>query len=193
MRSEEIIEEAVRYVRKLFEGNSDGHGPDHTLRVYRTAMCLADSEPACDRFVVALAALLHDADDDKLFRTENNGNARAFLESRQVDPETADRICDTVNAVSFRKNRDRQPETPEAKIVQDADRLDALGAVGIARTFAYGGCHGRDPEASIGHFHEKLLLLRDRMNTPAARRLADDRHRFMEAFLEEWRRETEGE
>jgi uncharacterized protein len=190
MRKEQIVEDAVRYVRDLFEGNSDGHGFDHTMRVYRTALQIADSEPECDRLVVALAALLHDADDDKLFSTENNANARAFLASRQVPPDVAEQIVTAVNAVSFHKNRGKTPETPEGRIVQDADRLDAIGAVGIARTFAYGGRHGRTPESSVGHFHEKLLLLKDMMNTPKAAEIAERRHAFMESFLREWALET---
>ena len=105
------------------------------------------------------------------------------------EPETAEEICRVVNGVSFSKNAGRRPETPEGKIVQDADRLDALGAVGIARTFAYGGKHGRTPEGSISHFHEKLLLLRDLMNTQKAKEMAEERHIFMEQFLQEWDRE----
>ena len=191
MQNDWIIEEAVRYVRALFDGNSDGHGFSHTMRVYRTAMQIADSDPECDRQVVALAALLHDADDDKLFSTENNANARAFLDAQGINPARTDQICEAINAVSFRKNRGKQPETNEGQIVQDADRLDAIGAVGIARTFAFGGKHGRPPEASIEHFHEKLLLLKGMMNTPAARVMAEERHAFMEEFLREWAKETE--
>lgn len=190
MRNEQIAAEAADYVRELFQGNSDGHGLAHTMRVYRTAMRLADGEPACDRLVVALAALLHDADDYKLFSTEDNAHARAFLTSHGISPETADRVLAAVNAVSFHKNKGKKPETPEGQIVQDADRLDAIGAVGIARTFAFGGKHGRPPEESIAHFHEKLLLLKELMNTAGARALAEQRHRFMEDFLREWAQET---
>ena len=190
MRNEQIVAEAADYVRELFQGNSDGHGLAHTMRVYRTAMRLADGEPACDRLVVALAALLHDADDYKLFSTEDNAHARAFLNSHGISPETADRVLAAVNAVSFHKNKGKKPETPEGQIVQDADRLDAIGAVGIARTFAFGGKHGRPPEESIAHFHEKLLLLKELMNTAGARALAEQRHRFMEDFLREWAQET---
>ena len=128
-----IIEEATEYIRTLFLGNSDGHDFDHTMRVYRTAMEIADSEPNCDRLVVALAALLHDADDYKLFETKNNANARAFLDSQDIDKATAARICSVINSVSFSKNRDRCPELLEGKIVQDADRLDAIGAIGVAK------------------------------------------------------------
>ena len=185
-----ITAAAEAYIRRLFEGNADGHGVDHTLRVWRLAMDIAEGEPDCDRQVVSLAAMLHDADDHKLFATEHNANARAFLEGQGLPAETAERVCGAINAVSFSRNRGKRPETPEGRIVQDADRLDAIGAVGIARTFAYGGRHGRAPEDSIGHFHEKLLLLRDLMNTDRAREMAEERHRFMEDFLREWDRET---
>ena len=190
MQDDRIIEEAADYIRELFKGNADGHGADHSLRVWRNAVMIAEDEPSCDPQVVALAALLHDADDYKLFATENNANARRFLEAHRVPQETADRICDAVNAVSFSKNKGKRPDTAEGRVVQDADRLDAIGAIGIARTFAFGGKHGRPPEESIAHFHEKLLLLKDMMNTEKARELAEARHRFMEDFLREWDRET---
>jgi uncharacterized protein len=186
---QKIIDAAMEYIRRLFVGNADGHGLEHALRVYRTALYLAKSAPAADPLVVALGALLHDADDHKLFHTENNANARRFLAEQGVDAETADRICGAINAVSFSQNRGKRPETIEGQLIQDADRLDAIGAVGIARTFAYGGKHGRTPEGSISHFHEKLLLLRDLMNTQKAKELAEERHAFMEQFLQEWDRE----
>ena len=190
MQTDQLTQEAIEYIRELFRGNADGHGADHSLRVWRNAMMIAEHE-ACDPQIVSLAALLHDADDHKLFATENNANARRFLEDHRVSGETADRICEAINTVSFSKNRDRRPETAEGRIVQDADRLDAIGAVGIARTFAYGGKHGRTPEDSIAHFHEKLLLLKDMMNTEKAKELAEERHAFLEEFLREWDRETE--
>ncbi len=188
---EKFVEEAVRYLRDLFPENSDGHDAAHALRVYRTAMTIADTEPGCDKRVVALAALLHDADDDKLTDTEHQANARAFLRAQKVPEEETERICAVIDGVSFRKNRDRRPETVEGRIVQDADRLDALGAVGIARTFAYGGRHGRSPEASVGHFYEKLLLLKSMMQTTKGRALAEERHAFLERFLEEWEKEQD--
>ena len=189
---EEIISAAIEYVRTLFAGRADGHDAGHTLRVYRSAMRIAQGESGCKPIVVALAALLHDADDHKLFSTENNANARAFLVDRGIDPDTTERVCRAINAVSFSKNRGRRPDTPEGRIVQDADRLDAIGAVGVARTFAYGGEHGRSMESSIEHFHEKLLLLRDELNTDAARELAEPRHAFLEAFLAEYEQEISG-
>ena len=186
----DTIDAAKEYIERLFAGNADGHGLDHSIRVYKNAMLLAETEPTADRFVVALSALLHDADDYKLFQTENNANARNFLKSANVDSETTDRICEVINSVSFSKNRGKKPETIEGQIVQDADRLDAIGAIGIARTFAFGGKHNRSLESSIDHFHEKLLLLKDMLNTEKAKELAESRHRFMEQFLKEWEKET---
>ncbi len=187
----DTIDAAKEYIERLFAGNADGHGLDHSMRVYKNAMLIAETEPAADRFIVALSALLHDADDYKLFQTENNVNARSFLESANVGPETTDRICEVINSVSFSKNRGKKPDTIEEKIVQDADRLDAIGAIGIARTFAFGGKHNRSLESSIDHFHEKLLLLKDLLNTEKAKELAESRHLFMEQFLKEWEKETE--
>ena len=186
----DIIEEAIRYIEVLFRDDAGGHDAAHTLRVYRNALLIARSEPPCDMEVVCLAALLHDADDHKLFHTENNANARAFLDAHAV--AGTEEIITAINSVSFSQNRGRRPETPEGRIVQDADRLDAIGAVGIARTFAYGGEHGRGLDASILHFHEKLLLLKDEMNTETARKLAEVRHSYMLGFLEEYGRETTG-
>ena len=186
----DTIDAAKEYIERLFAGNADGHGLDHSMRVYKNAMLLAETEPTADRFIVALSALLHDADDYKLFQTENNANARNFLKSANVDPETTDRICEVINSVSFSKNKGKKPETIEGQIVQDADRLDAIGAIGIARTFAFGGKHNRSLESSIDHFHEKLLLLKDMLNTEKAKELAENRHRFMEQFLKEWEKET---
>ncbi|MBR5257750.1 MAG: HD domain-containing protein [Clostridia bacterium] len=177
-------------MNELFSGDHGGHDAAHTLRVYINALMIAKTEPDCDMSVVSLGALLHDADDHKLFKTADNANARGFLSQNGVPEETADRICAVINAVSFSKNRGRRPETPEGRIVQDADRLDAIGAAGIARTFAYGGEHGRSLEASVRHFYDKLLLLKDEMNTETGKQLAGERHRFLEEFLEHWHDET---
>ena len=188
--NEQIISAAVDYIRTLFQGDSGGHDAGHTLRVYKNALRIAEGEGGADTEIVALAALLHDADDHKLFQTENNANARRFLTAQGLAPERIERICAAVNAVSFSRNRGRRPETAEGRIVQDADRLDALGAVGIARTFAYGGAHGRTLESSVAHFHEKLLLLRDELNTETARRMAGPRHDMLLRFLAEYESET---
>ena len=190
---EDIVSNAISYVTELFRGDAGGHDTEHSLRVYRNAMRLADAEPACDRQIVALAALLHDADDSKLFSTENNANARAFLRRNSVPEERIERICEVIEGVSFSKNGDRPPSTLEGRIVQDADRLDALGSVGIARTFAYGGAHGRPMTESVQHFYDKLLRLKDRMNTDAAKAEAEIRHARLEAFLRDWYEETGSE
>ena len=190
---DQLLKNAVMYIRELFRTDSGGHDASHSIRVYRNAMMIADAESACSREIVALAALLHDTDDHKLFSTSDNANARTFLRENQVPQEMADRICEVINSVSFSQNKDRRPETIEAKVVQDADRLDAIGAIGIARTFAYGGEHGRPLEDSVQHFYDKLLLLKDLMNTETGKKLAQKRHQFLEDFLNELREETKGE
>lgn len=181
--NEKLVQEAKEYIAELFEGHSDGHDLNHSLRVYSNAMTIAAGEAECDLEAVALASLLHDADDHKLFDTKDNYNARRFLSGHGVDSDRTDLICRMINSVSFSKNRGRMPENLEGKIVQDADRLDAMGAIGIARTFAYGGKHGRPLEGGIEHFHEKLLLLKDEMNTETGRRMAESRHEFLEEFI----------
>lgn len=190
MSKDTIISEASDYVRELFAGNSDGHGADHAMRVYHNAQKIMETYPEADAFIVSLSALLHDADDHKLFNTENNLNARLFMEKNDLPPDTIEQICMTINSVSFSKNRGRSPETLEGKIVQDADRLDAIGAIGIARTFAYGGNAGRPLADSIKHFYDKLLLLKNEMNTEAAKDIAQKRHEYMTGFLEEYYEET---
>ena len=188
--NDQLFKNAVRYIRELFRSDSGGHDAEHSLRVYRNAMMIARQETACSREIVALAALLHDADDHKLFSTDHNANARAFLEENQIPAEMADRICEAINSVSFSQNKGRRPETIEAKVVQDADRLDAMGAIGIARTFAYGGEHGRPLEESVQHFYDKLLLIKDLMNTETGKKLAEKRHAYLEGFLKELSEET---
>ena len=190
MSSDMIISEAIEYVNKLFAGNSDGHGTDHTMRVYHNAQILMEAYPEADGFAISLAALLHDADDYKLFSTENNANARSFMEQKGLPSEMVEQICKIINSVSFSHNRGRRPETLEGRIVQDADRLDAIGAIGIARTFAYGGKAGRGLSDSIKHFYDKLLLLKEEMNTDAAKEMAQKRHEYMKDFLEEYYLET---
>ena len=191
--NEHLIEAATSYITSLFQGNADGHDAAHSLRVYRNALQIAADEPTCDLTVVTLAALLHDADDHKLFNTRNNANARAFLTEHEVAPERIERICTAINEVSFSQNRGVRPSTLEGMIVQDADRLDALGAIGIARTFAFGGKHARSLESSVAHFYEKLLLLKDLMNTTGGKAQAERRHAFLEAFLDELALEGMGE
>ena len=188
--NELLIRNAKDYIKELFAGNSDGHDLDHSLRVYSNAMTIAETEPDCNIEAVALAALLHDADDHKLFDTEENSNAVSFLKSNGVDNEEIEFIVRIINSVSFSKNKGQKPDSLEGMIVQDADRLDAMGAIGIARTFAYGGKHGRSLESSIDHFHEKLLLLSDGLNTSKAREMAAPRHNFLESFIEQFNSEN---
>lgn len=182
---DKIIASAFNYIEDLFKNDFGGHDVEHSKRVYQNAFLIAKSEPECDMFIVSLAALLHDVDDHKLFHTENNANARAFLESVQLDQNQIDRICELMNGISFSKNRGVRPETLEGKIVQDADRLDAIGAIGIARTFAFGGERKRPLSATVQHFYDKLLLLKDEMNTAEGKRIAELRHQLMVDFLYE--------
>lgn len=179
------IEEAKAYIINLFNDKADGHDANHSIRVYQNALYIAESYPDSDLTVISLASLLHDVDDHKLFNTENNLNARNFLQSQNIESDMTERICDVINGVSFSKNRGKRPDTLEGQIVQDADRLDAMGAIGIARTFAYGGKCGRPLEDSLQHFYDKLLLLKDEMNTEEAKRIAETRHAYMQGFLSE--------
>lgn len=212
---DELIRAAMDYARNVFREDSSGHDMDHTLRVYRTANLLAEQEGA-DRELVSLIALLHDVDDVKLFPESNPGleHAVSFLRAHAVSADRIAEICAAIRQISFAGKDSVTPDTLEGKCVQDADRLDALGAVGIARAFAYGGAHHRkmyDPavlprmemsgeeyrqyggSTTINHFHEKLLLLEDLMNTSAAKRIAAERTAYMHGFLEEFRKEWNGE
>ena len=209
-----MIEAAKRYVEEFFKKDASGHDAFHTLRVLKIAERIAEKEGA-DLETVQLAALLHDVDDRKLSPEtyENQGNARAFLREQGMDAAKIDEICRIIAQISFKGSDTVAPDTLEGRCVQDADRLDAIGAIGIARTFAFGGSRNRkmyDPAEpplmgmdaaayakneghTINHFYEKLLLLKDMMNTPAARALAEQRHRYMEAFLQEFFAEWNGE
>jgi len=209
-----MIEQAKQYIHTLFARDFSGHDVFHTLRVLHLAERIAQSEGA-DLQTVQLAALLHDVDDRKLSPQThaNQGNAQAFLQSQGMESQKIDEICRIIAQVSFKGTDTVAPDTLEGQCVQDADRLDAIGAIGIARTFAFGGSRGRkmydpaEPPAinmdaaayakneghTINHFYEKLLLLRDMMNTPTARALAEDRHRYMEGFLAEFFAEWAGE
>ncbi|MBQ6174479.1 MAG: HD domain-containing protein [Clostridia bacterium] len=211
---EDIIARAADYARALFAGDSSGHDWWHTRRVWRLALHLAEAEGA-DPLIVQLAALLHDADDAKLSpeTSAEKLRARRFLEAEGLPEETIRRILHIIGQVSYKGSDSETPDSIEGMCVQDADRLDAIGAVGIARTFAFGGSRGRaiwDPDeqprtelnernyrsgggCTVNHFYEKLLLLKDLMNTPAARRMAEARHRFMEQYLDEFYAEWRGD
>lgn len=181
---DEIIKRAIDYVENIFDGNSDGHGADHSIRVYNNALNIRKAYE-CNELYVDLGALLHDVDDYKLFNNKNNENARKFLIENDFDSEAIEDIIEIINSVSFTKNKGTKPNTLEASIVQDADRLDAIGAIGVARTFMYSGKNGRGIEDSLSHFDEKLLLLKDMMNTDEAKKLAEERDSFMKEFLSE--------
>lgn len=188
--SKSIIEYAIKYIENIFQINADGHDAKHSIRVYQNAMSISKHYPDCDDKIVALSALLHDVDDHKLFNTENNANARYFLNNHNFTQGEIENICGIINEVSFSNNRGKIPASIEGKIVQDADRLDAIGAIGIARTFAFGGKNGRTLEESLQHFYDKLLLLKNEMNTKEAKRLAAVRHKYLKEFIEEFNTET---
>lgn len=197
--------------------NCGAHDWWHILRVWNNASALQAKEGG-DTQVIALAALLHDVDDYKL--TGGNGQpyrARTWLESLGAEPELVDQVCGIIGALSFKGAGVATPMASiEGKIVQDADRLDAIGAIGIARAFSYGGskaralyipnqepefhgsieayraAHDREQGHTIAHFYEKLLLLADRMQTPTAREMARGRHQYLRSFLEQFDAEWQG-
>lgn len=211
-----IIEKTKAFVKETLEGAEGGHDWFHIQRVYKNALLIAQNESS-NLFVVELGALLHDIADYKF----HGGNeslgpqiAGNFLRSQEVDEDTVTHIEQIIKNVSFKGgNTTRHFDSIELQIIQDADRLDALGAIGIARTFNYGGFKGRalyDPQIApelnmskeeyknstaptINHFYEKLLLLKERMNTHTGRKLAEERHRFMEDFLKQFYAEWNGE
>jgi uncharacterized protein len=211
----DILQQTREHVRELLAGDGTGHDWYHALRVCRTAQTIGREEGA-DLFLVELAALLHDVADWKFAGGDHEAGpraARTWLESLAVPPKAIDHVCEIIASLSFKGAGVATPmRSLEGQCVQDADRIDALGAIGIARTFAYGGHKGQplhDPDAqpemhatfdaykrgggsSLNHFYEKLLLLKDRMNTPAGKRLAEERHAVMERFLEQFHAEWEG-
>lgn len=210
---EAVIRRAMAYVEELFQADHSGHDAAHTMRVCRTACRLAQEEHA-DLFIVRLAALLHDVDDVKLSpeTCAHKDRAVAFMAAQGLDGEVIRRVCAILGEVSYAGRDPAVPSSIEGKCVQDADRLDALGAIGIARAFAYGGSHGRvmyDPDVkpaldmggeeyhrhistTVNHFYEKLLLLKDMMNTGAAKAAAERRTQYMRDYLDEFFSEWEG-
>lgn len=212
MNTQFVINEVSDYVKSKQIGESSGHDWWHTYRVVKTARYLALKEGA-DLFIVELAALLHDIADWKFEGGDDKASSKVsteILKRYKLDKELIDHVCQIVDNVSFKGNsHENKINTIEGMVVQDADRLDALGAIGIARTFAYGGSQGRDiynpdikydkemdfekyknnKSSGINHFYEKLLLIKDLMNTDTAKKIAQDRHMFMEAYLDEFYRE----
>jgi uncharacterized protein len=215
MTSNDIIERTAEHVKGVLSGDGTGHDWWHVYRVWKTAKRIGESENA-DPLVVELAALLHDIADWKAHggdTTVGPKTARAWLVSLDVDAGVVEHVCRIVGGISFKgANVEQPPLSLEGRVVQDADRLDAIGAIGVARTFAYGGSKGRlmhDPTcppvdhrtaesyfnnsgATINHFYEKLLLLKDRMNTQTGKAIAERRHEFMEEFLRRFYEEWEG-
>ena len=207
-----IINKTKEYVKSKLDGEGTGHDFWHILRVYKTSIYIGEKENA-DLFVVELAALLHDIADWKF----NEGNSdigpklsQEWLESLGVDGDIIGKITKIIGTMSFKGGTtNAKQETIEGKVVQDADRLDAIGAIGIARTFAYGGYKEREiynpnikPQkynnfeqyrksvgTTVNHFYEKLLLLKDLMNTESGRSMAKERHEFMEDYLDQFLKE----
>ncbi len=213
-KSEQIIQKTAEYIKQEFSDDSSGHDWWHIYRVWKNAIAICEIEKA-DTFIVQLAALLHDLDDWKFNEAgdETPHRARAWLDSCSVDSVTAESVCKIIMHISSKgAGVENKMDSLEGFIVQDADRLDAIGAIGIGRAFAYGGYKNRplyDPasppqmhasfeeyknskSATINHFYEKLLLLKDRMNTSTAKRIADERHDVMVRFLDQFMLEWEG-
>lgn len=211
-----LIDNTILFVKQKLENAEAGHDWFHIERVYKNALLIAQDE-VCDIQIVKLGALLHDIADSKF----NDGDetigpkvARAFLESQKVSEEIIVHVINIIENISFKGgNFEKKFNSIELEIVQDADRLDAIGAIGIARTFNYGGFKNRqlyNPEIApklnmskeeykkseaptINHFYEKLLLLKDKMNTKTGKNLAQERHKFMELFLSQFYAEWDGE
>jgi uncharacterized protein len=208
----DVIDRTANHVRTVVSGDGTGHDWWHVYRVWKMAQRIGGAEGA-DLLVVELAALLHDIADWKLHDGDLSVGprlAKEWLDSLDLDPSIVDQVCQIIANISFKGAAvEQQPLSLEGQVVQDADRLDAMGAIGIARAFAFGEAKGQsiyDPavqptehrtaesylkgSTTINHFYEKLLLLKDRMNTATGRAIAEERHRFMEdylrRFLEEW-------
>lgn len=214
MSPSDLIDRTANHVRTVLSSDGTGHDWWHVYRVWKMAQRIGQAEKA-DLLVVDLAALLHDIADWKLHDGDSMLGpkiARDWLDSLDLGPGISEHVCHIIANISFKGAKVEPPTlSPEGKVVQDADRLDAMGAIGIARAFAYGGAKGQaiyDPTVkptehrtaeaylkggtTINHFYEKLLLLKDRMNTATGRAMAEERHRFMEDYLRRFYEEWEG-
>ena len=211
-----IIDKTILFVKDKLQNAEGGHDWFHIERVYKNAISIAETE-TCDLTVVKLGALLHDIADSKFHDGDEEigpQKARNYLESQKVSEEIIKHVIQIIENISFKGgNFEKQFTSKELEIVQDADRLDALGAIGIARTFNYGGFKNRaiynptiapklnmskeeykkSDAPTLNHFYEKLLLLKDKMNTETGKKMAQERHRFMELFLGQFYAEWEGE
>ncbi|PKH10054.1 MULTISPECIES: HD domain-containing protein [Planomicrobium] len=205
-----ILSKCKVNVKEVYDTFDASHDWQHIERVLANADRIMEKE-AADPFIVELAILLHDVSDPK-YKEGDSDPESEILDSLDLSVEQKSRITDIIRQVSFKGGNGEAPSSIEAKVVQDADRLDAIGAVGIARTFAYGGARGRKlydwdekprnemseqeyrdkPTSSATHFYEKLLLLKNMMNTGTGRQIADERHQFMLSFLEQLKKETDG-
>lgn len=216
MDNNDIINKTIQFVKNKLEGAEGGHDWFHIERVYKNSLLIAQDE-VCDLMVVKLGALLHDIADSKFHggdETVGPAVARAFLEQEKLPEDIINHVIKIIENISFKGGKVKQEFTSiELNIVQDADRLDAIGAIGIARTFNYGGFKNRglyDPNLApnlnmtkeeyknsnaptINHFYEKLLLLKDKMNTTSGKSIAAERHHYMENFLSQFYAEWDGE
>ena len=216
MTNQNLINDTIAFVKKELENAEGGHDWFHIERVYKNAVLIAKGEN-CDILIVQLGALLHDIADSKFHdgdETVGPKKARLFLESKNVSENTITHVVNIIENISFKGGHETKKfSSLELNIVQDADRLDAIGAIGVARTFNYGGFKNRviyNPEIkpnlnmskeeyknsdapTINHFYEKLLLLKDKMNTKTGKEIAAQRHDFMELFLNQFYAEWNGE
>ena len=216
MNDSEIVNKTILFVKAKLQNAEGGHDWFHIERVYKNAILIADGE-VCDDTVLKLGALLHDIADSKFHNGDETIGpkmAREFLASNDVDETTIQHVINIIENISFKGgNTEKTFSSVELDIVQDADRLDAMGAIGIARTFNYGGFKNRplhnpniapnlymskeeykNSEApTINHFYEKLLLLRAKMNTETGKKIAEGRHQFMTTFLSQFYAEWDGE
>lgn len=216
MNNPDLINATIKFVKRELENAEGGHDWFHIERVYKNALLIANGED-CDILVVKLGALLHDIADSKFHNGDETlgpKKARLFLESENVPEKTILHIINIIDNISFKGgNTIKNFHSLELDIVQDADRLDAIGAIGIARTFNYGGFKNRSiynpniapnlhmsneeyknsTAPTINHFYEKLLLLKGKMNTKTGIQIAEERHQFMELFLSQFYAEWEGE
>lgn len=214
---QQIIEKTIDYVKSELSEAEGGHDWFHVQRVFKLALRISADEPEANLLVVALGALLHDIADSKFHQGDEElgpSRARAFMEGLHLPSEVVDHVVNIIKNISFKGGNHKVPfDSKELRILQDADRLDAMGAIGIARCFNYGGFKNRviydpdiapqlgmDKEAykksqapSINHFYEKLLLLKDRMHTQTGKKIAESRHHFMETYLTQFYAEWEGE
>lgn len=196
----EVIERVEKRVKEILSGESTGHDWYHIDQVRKTALQIAEKEGG-DKEIIELTALVHDVGDHKFFASKDEGQriTNKVLEECGVSVEVREKVMDIVTTMSF--STGKIPESLEGKIVQDADRVYALGAIGIARAFAFGGkkdrlihdpSQPRDFPSTLNHFYDKLLLLKDKMNTATGKEIASGRHAYMEDFLEQFYSEWEG-